>query len=141
MILADVNIFIYAFRSDSQNHARYREWLESVINGPEAYGIAPQALCSFLRITTHPRVYVHPSRFEDALSFARVLQEQPHATLVAPRENHWEIFENLCRESAATGNLIQDAWFAALAIESGCEWITVDRDYARFKGLHWRPPF
>jgi predicted nucleic acid-binding protein len=35
--------------------------------------------------------------------------------------------------------LIQDAWFAALAIESGCEWITADRDYARFDGLRWRP--
>jgi len=34
-----------------------------------------------------------------------------------------------------------DAWFAALAIESGCEWITPDRDYARFPGLRWRTPF
>ncbi len=25
-----------------------------------------------------------------------------------------------------------DVWFAALAIESGCEWITSDRDFARF---------
>ncbi len=141
MILADVNILIYAFRSDSQDHARYRGWLESVINGTEAYAVSPQILCSFVRVATHPRIYVHPSRLEDALAFASVLQGQPHATLVAPREDHWTIFESLCRQSAAAGNLIQDAWFAALAIESGCEWITVDRDYARFKGLRWRPPF
>lgn len=141
VILADVNVLIYAFRSDSRDHARYREWLESVINGPEAYAIASQILCSFVRITTHPRIYVHPSRIEDAFAFARVLVEQPQAMTVSPREDHWAIFENLCRESAATGNLVQDAWFAALAIESGCEWITVDRDYARFKGLRWRPPF
>ena len=32
------------------------------------------------------------------------------------------------------------AWFAALAIESGCEWITMDHDYARFSGLRWRLP-
>jgi predicted nucleic acid-binding protein len=32
---------------------------------------------------------------------------------------------------------VTDAWFAALAIESGCEWITLDRDYARFPGLRW----
>jgi hypothetical protein len=31
--------------------------------------------------------------------------------------------------------------FAALAIESGCEWITTDRDYSRFPGLRWRHPF
>ena len=36
------------------------------------------------------------------------------------------------------GNLVPDAWFAAMAVESGCEWITTDRDYARFKGLRWR---
>ncbi len=69
------------------------------------------------------------------------MQEPPSAKLVVPGGNHWKIFETLCRESAATGSLIQDAWFAALAIESGCEWITADRDYARFKGLRWRPPF
>ena len=141
MILADVNILIYAFRSDSQDHARYREWLESVLNGSEAYAVAPQILCSFVRIATHRRIYVHPSGLEDALAFARVLQEQPQAMLVTPHEDHWMIFEALCRQSAAAGNLIQDAWFAALAIESGCEWITLDRDYARFRGLRWRPPF
>jgi len=40
----------------------------------------------------------------------------------------------------ARGNLVPDAWFAALAIESGCEWITLDHDYARFPGLQWRAP-
>ena len=30
---------------------------------------------------------------------------------------------------------------AALAIESGCEWITTDGDYARFAGLSWSRPF
>ena len=47
----------------------------------------------------------------------------------------------LYRDAETRGNLIPDAWFAALAIESGCEWITLDRDFARFKELRWsRPP-
>lgn len=25
--------------------------------------------------------------------------------------------------------------------ESGCEWITTDRDFSRVKGLRWRHPF
>ena len=53
---------------------------------------------------------------------------------------HSEIFQRLCKETETVGNLIPDAYFAALAIESGCEWITTDRDYARFKGLRWRHP-
>jgi predicted nucleic acid-binding protein len=38
------------------------------------------------------------------------------------------------------GNLVQDAYLAALAIESGCEWVTTDRDFTRFKGLRRRHP-
>ena len=29
---------------------------------------------------------------------------------------------------------------AALAIKSGCEWITLDRDFAWFEGLRWQRP-
>lgn len=38
-------------------------------------------------------------------------------------------------EVSAKENLIPDTYLAALAIETGAEWITTDRDYARFKGL------
>jgi len=141
MILADVNVLIYAFRADAEDHARYKEWLESVVNGPSAYGICPQVLASLIRICTHPRIFGRPSKIEDAFEFSRALLSQPNATVIAPAERHWSIFESLCQTSRATGNLAQDAWFAALAIESGCEWITTDRDYARFKGLNWRAPF
>ena len=140
MILPDVNVLIYAFRSDADQHADYKAWLESVINGSAAYGIAPQVLSSVVRICTHPRIFKRPSRISEVFEFCRVLLEQPNASAVTPGERHWDIFVSLCREAKATGNLIQDAWFAALAIESGCEWITTDRDYARFPGLIWRAP-
>jgi predicted nucleic acid-binding protein len=35
---------------------------------------------------------------------------------------------------------VPDAYLAAMAIESGCEWVTTDRDFSRFSGLHWRYP-
>jgi toxin-antitoxin system PIN domain toxin len=140
LILPDANVLIYAFRADSEQHDEYRAWLESAINGSAAYGVAPQVLASVIRISTHPRIFVRPSASRDAFEFSLVLLEQPNATVITPGERHWQIFEALCRESKATGNLVQDAWFAALAIESGCQWITTDRDYARFKGLSWRTP-
>jgi len=62
------------------------------------------------------------------------------AGAVAPGERHWDIFGRLCREGGATGNLVPDAWLAALAIEWGCEFVTTDRDFARFPGLRWRHP-
>jgi uncharacterized protein len=42
-------------------------------------------------------------------------------TIVYPGERRWDIFVGLGNKSGASGNLIQEAWFAALAIESGCE--------------------
>ena len=51
-------------------------------------------------------------------------------------------FATALLEQAAkvSGNPAHDAWFAALAIESGCEWITTGRDFTRFAGLRSRAP-
>ena len=51
-----------------------------------------------------------------------------------------ESFSRLCLEVGAKGNLVADAYLAALAIESGSEWITSDRGFSRFPGLRWRHP-
>lgn len=89
---------------------------------------------------THPRVFSPPEPIESALSFADALRSRPNAVPVSPGIRHWGIFERLCREAGVRGNLVPDAYLAALAIESGSEWITTDRDYARFPGLRWRHP-
>jgi toxin-antitoxin system PIN domain toxin len=141
LILCDVNVLIYAFRSDADNHPLYKSWLESVINGPSAYGIAPQVLASVVRICTHPRIFKIPSSLTDVFQFCTALLQQPSATVIVPGDRHWEIFETICQKSQSKGNIAQDAWFAALAIEFGCEWITTDRDFGRFDGLTWRAPF
>jgi uncharacterized protein len=140
VILPDVNVLLYAFRADSLHHTEYRRWLEAVVNGEAAYGMSPQVLSELIRVATHPRIFARPSRRGDVTAFASILLDQPHCQIVQPGPRHWSLFLDLCRRANATGNLIQDAWLAALAIESGCEWITTDRDFARFEGLRWRPP-
>ena len=141
MILPDVNVLIYAFRSDSVDHSNYKKWLEEVINGDAAFGVAPQVLSSVVRICTHPRIFKRPSDLRETLAFCNVILECPNATLIFPQDRHWSIFQNLCVTTKATGNLVPDAWLAALAIESGCEWVTTDGDFARFKELECRVPF
>ncbi len=141
MLLPDVNVLVYAFRRDHAQHADYREWLERLINGAQAYGMSDTVLSGFIRIVTHPRVFQHPDTVESALQFADQLRGRPQCVVIAPGPRHWGIFSDLCRRAQAKGNLIPDAYLAALAIESGCEWITTDRDYARFSGLRWRHPF
>jgi uncharacterized protein len=141
LILPDVNILLYVIRTDLPQHARHKAWLEEVVNGADPYGISPQVLASVIRIATRSGAFARPSSLKDALDFSAVLLSQPNCRVVEPGPRHWDIFTNLCRLVTASGNLVQDAWFAALAIESGCEWITNDRDYARFPGLRWRPAF
>lgn len=140
MVLPDVNVLVYAHREDAPQHVAYREWLEGLANGNESFGLSELVLSGFVRVVTHPKVFSRPSPLGDALAFAAQLRERPNSVPVAPGGRHWDIFAALCAAAGAKGNLIPDAYFAAMAIESGCEWITTDRDYSRFRGLRWRHP-
>jgi toxin-antitoxin system PIN domain toxin len=140
MILPDVNVLIYAFRTDVPQHAFCHPWLTDVVAGDARFGVSPLALSALVRVTTNQRAYRVASRLEEAVAFCDFLLSQPHCQIVQPGERHWDIFKRLCLETNTRGSRGTDAWFAALAIESGCEWITLDRDYARFPGLKWRVP-
>jgi len=140
MILADVNVLVYAHRQDALRHHEYLGWWDQVLNSDAAFGVSDLVVSGFLRVVTHPRVFRDPTPLDRALTFATSIRDHPNAVTLAPGERHWDIFQRLCREANAKGNLIPDAYLAALAIESGAEWITTDRDYARFPGLRWRHP-
>jgi hypothetical protein len=140
MILPDVNVLIYAFRSDVPQHRLCREWLNSVVKGDTPFALSRLALADVIRVTTNPRAYLEPSSLEDAVGFCDDLLGQPHCHAVEPGERHWDIFTRLCLQTDTRGRRVTDVWFAALAIEWGCEWITFDRDFARFRGLQWRVP-
>ena len=140
MILPDVNVLVYAFRTEVRHHAICRSWLRGVILGSEQFALSPMALAAVVRITTDHRIYAESSSLDDALGFCDDLLEQPHCQVVEPGPRHWEIFKRLSLETDTRGRRVTDTWYAALAIEWGCEWITFDRDYARFPGLKWRVP-
>jgi toxin-antitoxin system PIN domain toxin len=140
MILVDVNVLVYAHRPDAVDHAKYRKWLEEALDSGSICGLSDIALTGVVRIVTHPRIFPDPTPLDIALGFVNQLREHPGCVLILPGERHWGIFTRLCKSVGAKGNLVSDAFFAALAMESGAEWITADRDYARFPGLRWRHP-
>lgn len=140
MILPDVNVLIYAHRRDAIDHERYRAWLARVISADQPYAVSELVLSGVVRILTNRRIFRAPSTLDEALNFAAYLLAQPNCAPVRPGVRHWAIFTRLCREGDVRGPLVPDAYFAALAIEHGCEWITCDRDFARFNGLRWRHP-
>ena len=140
MIAPDVNVLVDAFREDSPHHAGVAPWWRNVVASPGTFALFEPVLAGFVRIVTHPRIFDPPAPLERALAFVEALEAQPNALRLRAGARHWELFAALCRAGDARGNVVADAYLAALAIEHGCTWITSDRGFARFAGLDWRPP-
>jgi uncharacterized protein len=140
VILFDVNVLLNAHRVEQPHHDVARDLLQHAAGGVRPFALCELILSSFVRIATHPRALNPPSPLGDALDFCDGLRSRPNARIVAPGRHHWTLFADLCRRVDAVGNLAADAYLAALAIESGCEWISFDRDFARFPELNWRSP-
>lgn len=140
MIIPDVNVLVGAFRADAPRHEGLRAWLEGAVAGVEVVGLTDAVLGGVVRVITHPRVFARPSTLEEALGQVDALRTADGVARVVPGPRHWEVVEALCRAADARGNLVADAQHAAVAIEHGATWVTLDRDFARFPGLTWRSP-
>jgi uncharacterized protein len=134
------DVLIYAFRSEVPQHPRCHQWLQTVVDGDAPFGISPLSLGAVVRVTTNRRTWGTPTSLADAFRFCDFLLDHPHCHVVEPGERHWDIFKRLCVETNTRGPTLTGAWYAALAIEWGCEWVTLDRAYARFPGLRWSLP-
>jgi uncharacterized protein len=140
MILLDVNVLIYAHREDAERHAEFKRWLERALGSAPGVGVSDLVLSSCLRIITHPRIFKTPTPLGQAREFIEDFRARDHVHVMSPGPDHWSIFIELCRKLETRGNLIADAYHAALAIELGCQWCTADRGFAIFPGLDWRHP-
>ena len=140
MLLVDTNVLINAHRPESHRHVECRDWLEDLINGPQLYAVSDFAMLGMVRIVTNPRVYAKPTPITLALDFADRIRNQPQAMVVAPGPRFWAIFTELCLQIDARGNVVPDAYLAALALENACEFVTDDQGFQKFPGLRWRHP-
>lgn len=140
MILLDVNIVLAAHRGDHPHHELVWPWLDRLVDGVEDFTVPDTVWASFVRLATNRRIFAIPSGVDDAFAFLRAVRDQPNHIAVSPGERHLAIFEELCREGDATGDLTADAYIAALALEHGCEVATLDRDFARFSRVRTRRP-
>ena len=132
MRMPDVNVLIYAHRTDEATHEPYRRWLEALVNGPEPFALSVLTAVGFVRIVTNPRVYAIPTPLGAALATVDALASHPRCRLATPGGDHWGRVADLCRATGATGKLVADAQHAALAIAEGCTWVTRDADFTHF---------
>ncbi len=140
MQLPDINVLIYAHREDAGEHEVFAEWLVNLVKAPQPFALSEYVLSGFVRITTNPRIFDPPTPMRTALAFCDRLVDWPRSVIVQPRERHWTLFTELCSAPGVKGALVSDAYLAALAMEHGCELVTTDSDFARFKGLRYRHP-
>jgi uncharacterized protein len=140
VLLPDVNVYLYAMRSDSRHHHPCKEWLESVINDAEPVGVSELVLSSVLRISTNHRVFREPSTIDEVLAFCDALLAGPAVVRIRPGPRHWELFASLVRRHNARANDVPDTYLAALGLENGATLVTRDGDFARFDGLRRLDP-
>jgi hypothetical protein len=133
-------VLLNAHRIEQSHHEVARATVERTVNDGRPFAVSELVLGSFVRIATHRRALSPPTPLAEALAFCESLRSRPNARLVTPGPRHWDLFTDLCRRFDASGNLASDAYLAALAIESGCQWVSFDRDFARFPQLDWRSP-
>ena len=139
MLMPDVNVLVYAHREETPSHARYAEWLVALVQGPGPFALSELVLHGFVRVVTNPRIFDPPSTAKQAFRFLDALIARPACSVIRPGPDHWGIFRQLCEKGDVKGKLVADAAHAALAIESGCEWVSADTDFARFAPLlRWR---
>lgn len=139
MRCVDVNVLVYAHRSDTPRHEEWAVWLDEARRGPETLGLIGSVATGFVRIVTHPRIFLEPTPLEVALDFVSALAESRSCRWVHPGPRHWELVNDLCRSTDAVGNRVPDAALAAIAIESGASFVTADRGFVRYPGLRLSP--
>ena len=141
MICPDINVLVGAFRADTSNHHELKAWLESAMAGTETLGLTTSVLSGVVRVLTNPRVFREPSTPQRVFDQIDSALSARHAQIISPGPRHWALFTRLVAEAQATGGLVSDAHHAAIALEHGATWVSLDRDFAKFPSLTWVRPF
>lgn len=129
----DVNILVSASRSDHPHHEAARSWLELAVSKAgqgSPVTLQPMVIASFLRLVTHPKIFVNPTPIAEALRFVDALLRAPgveQATL----GGEFSELARLCVEKSLSANDIPDAWLAAAAIHQGEHVVSFDADFRR----------
>lgn len=101
--------------------------LASCLHG-ERLRLLPMVTAGFLRLVTHPRVFVEPTPLAAAQDFLTALLAQDGVEWIQLGEE-WSLLESLCRQHQLTGHAISDGWIAAAVLARQEQLVTLDRDF------------
>lgn len=136
MILPDVNVLVYAFRREAEQHQQYSAWLARMIAGAEELALHDTVLAGVARLVTNPRIFADPAPMPVTLDFLARVRAARRARWLPSGDAAWTELEQLARtDRGLRANLVPDALLAALARTHGCQIATADRGFARFPGV------
>jgi len=138
LVIVDANVMLYAYWSQFVQHAISRTWLSEALSGTERVGFPGLSLLAYLRIATSGRVVFPTPTIEDACADLDACLAAPVAMYLGDSARTWPLLRAQLVEHRVRGNLTNDAYLAALALEHGATVVTFDRDFARFANVRVR---
>lgn len=129
----DLNVVLAASRSDHPQHQPAIKWLTQAIAECGSGGsieLLPMVAAGFLRLATHPKIFVAPMPIAAATEFIDSLLAIPGIAMTEIGRE-WPTLRQLSCEHSLFANDITDAWIAAAVRTLGAHLVTFDRGFAR----------
>lgn len=138
----DVNVLLYASDRTSPWHTPAVRFLEGRAASPELFCLAWPIIMSYLRISTHPRIFAHPLSPAEALANTQSLLSLPRVRVLAEEEGFLQVYGEVTAGLSVRGNLVPDAHLATLLRQHDVRTLyTRDADFRKFGFLDVRDPF
>ena len=132
----DVNLLLYASDSGSPHHTQAAAFLHSIVAGDEICYLAWLTIMSYLRITTHSRIFTTPLTQAEAQANIASLLSRPQVQCLSEREGFWDVYCEVAGALPVRANLVPDAHLAAVLKQNHVRTIcTHDRDFYKFTFL------
>jgi len=141
-LTVDTNLLVCASDTGSALHGRARELPADLAKGTDLVYLFWPVTTEYLRITTHPAVFVNPLAPAAARENIGSLIDRPHVRMPGEGRRFWGVYRDVTDRIPVRGNLVSDAHLVTLMREHGVRTIwTRDRDFRTFDGIEAVDPF
>jgi toxin-antitoxin system PIN domain toxin len=133
----DTNVLLFAANESAPEFSRARKFLLSAGHSSDSWYVTEGILYEFLRVSTHPRVFPRPLRWQEAMAFLQPILGSSRFTILRAGERHWRVVEEVLDAlNHPAGNLLFDVRTVVLMRENGVRDIhTTDTDFLQFSGI------
>lgn len=115
----DVNLLLYGSDESSPFHTRARTFLESCAGRDEPLYLCYVTLMSYLRMSTHSRIFTNPLTPDEALDNVLRLARLPQTRLISERDGFFDIYRDVTAGVVVRANLVPDAHLASVLRQHG----------------------